>query len=141
MASDPRTIFQGVKFFWRTRNTVDITLVEHSSLNAIEIVTYDPMLDREAARLYVDNRAVIARLDHQDIDKQVHAAQLNSLDLNEEHFTHKAAFNFWTSHLLVTEFSLPERKMVMALNGIETLQIEKPQGLAPFQSPHFHTLL
>ena len=137
----PRIIFQGVKFYWKTRNTVDILLVEHPSLHVMEIVTYDPMLDREAARIYVDSKAVVARLDHRDIEKQVHATRSNSLDLNEEHFTHKAALDLLTSHLVITDYSIPERRIVVSLNGTEKLTVEKPASLAAFQSPHFHTLL
>ncbi len=141
MDSAPRIIYQGGKFYWKTRNTIDITLVEHPASDVLEIVTYDPMLDREAARLYLDSKAVVAKVDHQDIEKKLLAAQLNSISLNEKHFTHKAVFDLVASRLLVAEFSLPERRMVVALNGNDKFEVDKPAGLAPFQSPHYRTLL
>ena len=140
-ASAAQMIFQGVKFFWRTRNTIDIMLAEHRALNVTEIVTYDPTLDREAARLYVDSKVVFAQLNHQDIEKQVHAAQLNSIDLNEEHFTHKAIYDLLTNRLVIADYSVPERRMVVGLNGSDKFLVEKPAELDPYQSPHYHTLL
>ena len=141
MESTSKMIFQGVKFYWRTRNTIDIMLVKHPTFNVMEIVTYDPIIDREAARLYLDSKAVIGKLDSKEIEKQLHAAQLNSINLDEEHFTHKAAFEFLTNHLVITEYSVAEKRMVVAMNGMEEFAVEKPAALVVFQSPHYHTLL
>lgn len=136
-----KIIFQGVKFYWRTRNTIDIMLVEHPSFSVTEVVTYDPTLDREAARLYVDSKSVFARLDHREVDKQVHAAMLNSIDLNKEQITNKATFDLLSNRLVITEYSVPDRKMVVVLNGTDNFLVDKPAGLQPYQSSHYHTLM
>lgn len=138
MGPASKVICQGVKRDWETRNTINVMLVEHSSFNVLEIITYDLMLDREAPRLYVNHKAVLARLKRLDYEQPVREAKNN---FDKGRFLQRAAFDFLTSHLLILVYSLPERKIVVALRCEENIEVEKPMGLAPFQSPNYHTLL
>mmetsp|Transcript_13966 Transcript_13966/g.30851 ORF Transcript_13966/g.30851 Transcript_13966/m.30851 type:complete len:100 (-) Transcript_13966:807-1106(-) len=47
-------LFEGCKNFWSKEAMVDIIIVAHKKYGLIEIVTYAPLVDREAPRLYLN---------------------------------------------------------------------------------------
>lgn len=135
-------VFQGVKFFWRTRNTIDIMVVEHADLHITEIVAYDPAIDREAPRIYVDSDILLAKLDHGDIVAQLGFGQRNGVLITEETLTNKAKFDFIVSRLLISEYAVNTKTIMMTFQpGNEGLCCSKPEALIPYRSPHYHTLM
>jgi hypothetical protein len=46
--------FEGTKTFWKTKNSVNLTIVEHHGHDVIEVIAYEPTLQVEAPRLYLE---------------------------------------------------------------------------------------
>lgn len=136
-----RVIFQGEASLCLTGNIVDVILVEHPSFRVIEIVTYDHMIDREAPRLYVGSKAIIAELNRQGIKKQLRIARKSSPTVNEQIVVYKAIFDLITQQLIVTDFSLPKRVFAVTIDVRKQWEVVKPKDLAVYRSLHFDTLL
>ena len=47
-------IYHGSKNFWRTGDYVDIIIVLHERYNCIEVISYNPELNVEANRIYLN---------------------------------------------------------------------------------------
>lgn len=76
-------IYEGSKFFWRTRNTVDIVVVLHAELQILEIVAYEPNLDVEAPRIYLNRNILDSMLDQNEINAKIRFAQQNNVPTTE----------------------------------------------------------
>ena len=60
-------IYHGSKYFWKTRNTIEVALVVHQSKHVIEVIAYEPSLAVEAPRLYLDLEILIVKLDLDEV--------------------------------------------------------------------------
>jgi hypothetical protein len=58
-------LFVGTKTFWKTRNSVNVTIVEHHGHDVVEVVAYEPTLQVEAPRLYLEIGRVISFLEQE----------------------------------------------------------------------------
>lgn len=134
-------VFQGCKFFWCTRNNVDVSIVNHASSGIVEVVVYEPSLDVEAARIYLSLHALRSKLVQDGIDKQ------NDVAHTKVEIMKQATADFILDHLFIKEYSKDERKFeVELLFGDEhcysssNLICTKPVELRPFEMQHL-TLL
>lgn len=55
-------LFEGTKNFWRTRTMIDIIIAHHTYFNIIEIIAYNPEIDVEANRIYIDYENLVKNL-------------------------------------------------------------------------------
>ena len=60
-------IYHGSKYFWKTRNTIEVALVVHQNKHVIEVIAYEPSLAVEAPRLYLDLEILIVKLDLDEV--------------------------------------------------------------------------
>lgn len=150
-------IFQGVKFFWRTRNSLDIIIIEHKSFNVTELIAYEPTIDREAPRLYLNTALLRTKIDHTAVDAQVSFAKRNNVSHTEEWIEgiyNKAKADYLLNRLFITEFSSENKviKVEVQISSIAAesdadaedkvpLMCERPTELRPFHSPHYATLM
>jgi hypothetical protein len=58
-----KVLFVGTKTFWKTKNSVNLTIVEHHGHDVIEVVAYEPTLQVEAPRLYLEIGRIISFLE------------------------------------------------------------------------------
>ena len=79
--TEPQCIFKGSKFFWRTRNNIDINIIEHSKVGVYEVVLYEPAIDTEAKRVYLDGKVLKSKLNNEDIEEQVSFAKRNNIPI------------------------------------------------------------
>ena len=45
--------YRGSKVFWKVHSTLDVIIVKHEAEKVLEVVCVDPIMSREAARLYL----------------------------------------------------------------------------------------
>lgn len=156
-------VFQGAKCFWRTRNTVDVIIVHHTTFDVFEIITYEPSFDKEAPRVYLDNAILNTKIDEDVVEEKLKAAKEPSLRRHEvpdteklrKEVINKEKAAYILNRLFITEF-IPEKKMVkveMQFNfrdhddahatgtDISLVACARPPGLQPYKSPHYHTLM
>lgn len=149
---EPVVIFQGSKFFWRTRNTVDVTIIEHQALKMTEIVCYEPSIDLESSRVYLDSVILSGRVDHAQIEEKMSFAKRNNVPLTEKFVSdvaHQATADYILNRLFQTEFSVDSKNFEIAFqlnfrdvvieasdNNKERLIRERPFELAPFDTFH-----
>lgn len=145
-----KIIFQGVKFYWRTRNTIDVTVVEHEEQTTTEIVLFDPSLGGESPRIYLSSPVLFSKLDHDDIELQLSFAKRNCVPITEKFMDtimNKAKSDFILNRLVITEYSVELKKVVVSfqLSGVDCdsagLICEKPQVFEPFKTVHHQTLM
>lgn len=51
-----KILYRGVKTFWKTKNSIEFVLLEHTGCDVLEIVAFEPVLCVEAPRIYLDKR-------------------------------------------------------------------------------------
>lgn len=145
-------IFDGVKFFWRTRTTIDILIVKHLAQNVIEIITYEPIIDKEADRIYIDAEVLSARIDTSVVDEQVSFALRNQIALNEE-FVHGLTKTLEADYILerffITNYDIEKSILNVAVQftncdmtnpEVKLLFCAKPDELIPHEVEHFGIL-
>lgn len=64
-------IFDGSISLWRSRTNLDLLIIHHEKHSCIEVVAYNPEVDQEAPRLYLDSRVLFATFDEHEIQGKV----------------------------------------------------------------------
>lgn len=151
----PRVLYEGSKCFWRTRNTLDVTIVEHEDFAVVEVLAYDPGLDAEAPRLYLDDINLRSKVDATFIDRFVRLEKEKAMrkkitpDSRAYHqkAVDQARVDYILDRLFVKSLQADERKIVVELQfsfsdrdgetggpGVGEMVIRRPHGMHPFQS-------
>ena len=116
--SDPvtcRRIYIGSKLFWRTRNSVEITIVQHPGCNLTEIIVYEPSINVEAKRIYLNSGVLRTKLDQVEIDSTFTFTKQNDVSISVETITYHAISEFILSRLIIAEFKREECRFEVAL--------------------------
>ncbi len=149
MAETSRTdlVFQGSKFFWRTRNNIDVTIVRHTDLATVEAIAYEPSVDVEAERIYLSLPILNSKLNQDEIEAKFSFAKQNNVAHTEEfeaEVINRAISDFILNHLFIKEYSKEDRKFVVQLQFREDgsdessrLLCAKPAELVPFETKHY----
>jgi hypothetical protein len=58
-----KVLFEGTKTFWKTKNSIRLTVIEHRLHDVLEVVAYEPAIQVEAPRLYLDIELIVSLLD------------------------------------------------------------------------------
>lgn len=66
-------IYDGNKYFWRTRSNVEVKIIDHPSVNCLEVVNFNIDAYAESSRIYLDKALLYSRLNKEDIDVKVSA--------------------------------------------------------------------
>ena len=145
-----RIIYQGSKLFWRTRNTIDVTIVKHRNCSVTEVIAYEPSINVEAERIYLNSNILRTKLDQVEIDSKFSFAKQNNVPISTE-FTdsvmNHAITDFIIPRLIISEFAREERRFVVNLefrssdgDNVDELVCAKADALLPFQTKN-HKLL
>jgi hypothetical protein len=62
-----KVLFEGTKTFWKTKNSVKLTLIEHHGHDVIEVIAFEPALHVEAPRLYLEIGRIIPFLEQETV--------------------------------------------------------------------------
>jgi hypothetical protein len=146
----PRVIFLGNKFFWRSRITIDVTIVEHRAFNITEIVSFDAALDKESERIYLNSSILSTKIDHTDVETKLSFAKQNDVPHTEEFINsviHRATADYIVNRLAIAsysvetktievllEFNFRDRDLELGGDSIDKLICEKPADLEPYRS-------
>jgi carbonic anhydrase len=146
--------FDGTKFYWRTRNTVDVVIVHHKDCNTFEVIIYEPTLDKEAPRIYLNEKILMPKVDHNEIDSKLSFAKRNSLPLTEKFVSgivNKSVSDFILNRLLIKELVASEKiflvdfrideNEIMIRPDFSELICARPEALRPHQTKHFKHLM
>lgn len=140
---ESKVVFEGSKFFWKSRNTIDVWIIEHAFYDVFEIILYDPALNIETDRIYLSIGVFLKRLNHQEVDNQVSFAMRNSVALTEAYQTglnQRFIADYVFSRLHLERYSSQECMFSMRWNYMasddvweqdEPLVVPRPEGLVP----------
>eukprot|EP01032_Pedospumella_encystans_P017423 gene17423-19854_t len=126
-------IFQGSKFFWRTRNSIDVTIAQHSNSYITEIIAYEPSIDVEAERIYLNTTLLHDRLDKVAIDLKFSFAKQNNVPISTEFISsvmNNAITDYVITRLLISKFSKDESKFEVKLE-FSSRDVDESQGGQP----------
>jgi hypothetical protein len=124
-----KVLFEGTKTFWKTKNSVNLTIVEHHGHDLIEVVTYEPTLQVEAPRLYLEIGRIIPFLE-----------QETDLLLENEAALASAISNFVFNRLRISEYLPISRVLEVEVQrgfgareqGVEfQVAVDRPADLLP----------
>jgi hypothetical protein len=152
--------FDGCKHFWRTRTNVDIIVVEHKDHQIIEIVTYTPVVDREATRLYLSDDVVYSKLDHSEFEEALRLAKEPLLrrrivpdrEKLMKAIVKEAKTNYIMNRLCIEECCLETRTFKVGFqfnfrdfagdtDPANLMLVERPKHLKRLVSPHYKSLM
>jgi len=84
---EPQLLHQGTLTLWRQRVNLDLWIVDHGTVGAVEIICYCPDLDKEH-RLYVDKEMLLSKMDAALVENALQKSKEESLrqrkDFDEE---------------------------------------------------------
>lgn len=83
-SSSSLVMYQGVKYFWQSNKSLEIALVLHQSTGTVEIISYDPQLDYESARIYLKYDILILKLDKDVLDCRIRKAKESSVRSHQD---------------------------------------------------------
>jgi len=146
-------IFQGSKFFWRTRKTIDVTIVEHKGKDITEIIAYEPSLDQESPRIYLNSTILHGFLDQEAITAKLSFAKQNNVPHTATFLRNTfsaATVEFILNHINMTEYSMDMKtfavEVLLRCHGVKgedgcdrvaKLVCSAPEGLVPHETKHF----
>ena len=139
-------VFEGAKFFWRTRNTVDILIIEHKTHEIFELIVYDPSFDVEAPRIYIDSKTLMSRVDNEEIESKLSFAKRNGVPLTENFVAgvvNKVVSDYLLSRIIMKEYLTEEKKFLVDLTNGDVCGVlnEKPQLVEEYETKHYQRLM
>jgi len=153
MAMASPIIFQGSKFFWRTRTTIDVTIVEHKGEDLTEIIAYEPSLDQESPRIYLNSTILYSFLDQEAITAKLSFAKQNNVPHTATFLRNTfvaATVEFILNHIIMKEYSMDTKTFVVEVQLIrdgvnddlgcacvDKLICSAPADLVPHETKHF----
>ena len=66
-----KTLYDGTKSYWRTRETVDVRIIDHIDASVLEIVAFNVEQYDEADRLYMDAKQLYKKLENAELIEKV----------------------------------------------------------------------
>ena len=151
--SSMRCIFDGTKFFWRSRTNLDVCIVEHGKVGVYEIIFYEPSCDVEAPRVYLDQKLLRSKLDDEDIDSKLSFAKRNNVPLTEKFVASvvdKTIADYLLNRIKIDQH-VPDEKVLEvfikfsdldALTGnLKAIFRTVPEDFVPYRTKHHKILL
>jgi hypothetical protein len=151
-------VYDGTKFYWRTRNTIDVCIVQHTPVGVLEVIAYDPSFNAEAPRIYIDLKVFTSKISQTEIDSKLSFAKRNNVPLTEKFVrgVHDTMYSeFILNRLVLKEYSLDEKKMVVELSftagdleaekndhiPVRSLVCDRPEQLVPHKTSHHRLIM
>lgn len=139
-------------------------LVLHSTLDVIEVISYEPTIDKEAPRIYLKNSSLVAKLGEEEIKGKFAEAKETMLRRQQvpdnaallQEVVKSSTTEYVLNRLQIAEFDAEKKSICMEMmvnfrdcadehqpDGADASQIicAKPNQLQMFKSPHYQTLL
>ncbi|KAJ1402209.1 hypothetical protein B484DRAFT_483768 [Ochromonadaceae sp. CCMP2298] len=156
-------LHDGCKHFWRNGmkgTRLDIIIVSHKNYGLIEIATYAPGVDREAARLYLNEDLLFDLLDTSKFEESLllakepfirHRKVFDKVQLMSD-LVKESKVNYILNRLSVEEYSSQTRHFKVGFQfnfrdrdgvprTLDQLLVERPRHLKRLVSPHYQSLI
>jgi hypothetical protein len=140
LAAMEKVLFRGTKTFWKTKNRVEIAVIDHRDFDVLEVVAFEPVLQVEAPRIYVDAQVLRHILTVDDQNGELKNGQSSIIASGPDPMG-KFVFN----HLFITTFLPSSKKFVVEVRrgyrpaaehvDEEGLIVARPAHLIPCQAP------
>lgn len=141
-------VFQGAKFFWKTRNTMDVTIVYHEHHNVTEVIMFDISLGKEAPRIYINTEALESNVEQNEIEVLQNFATMNNVPISDKFLVgiaNKAKADYILKRLVITEYSLEARLVVVSLHselkGLNCRCVPPDATLVPYKTGYHQRLM
>lgn len=114
-----KCIYEGSKSYWRTRQTVDVRIIEHTDANILEIICFEVESYQDADRLYLNADKLYKKLETPELKEKVeqkreeYARQRKRVP-NEEitrTLVREAAVQFVLTRLVTSTTKAPPKKL------------------------------
>jgi hypothetical protein len=139
-----RILFSGTKSFWKTKNSVEVTIVEHGDHDVFEIIVVDSIGRFEAERIFLDALVLYARLETEEGSPEKGASDVaaeSGIFVKTRTVSDKAVSTFICNHLFIKNY-LPvseileiEVRLTYAEQQHNELMIPRPVNLPLTSSP------
>lgn len=150
MSAGNNVVFEGPKFFWRAKCTIDVVIAEHDACNVVEVICSENTTNQLANRLYLNRLGVMDKLDPLELSDRLHMA--NEMALRRRRtFDESAArvlilrevlSEYVLDRLVVLEFT--PQSLILTFQDTEDateLICNKPTNFTPARTPkEFHPL-
>jgi len=141
MSETNHLIFQGSKFFWRTRNNIDVTIVGHNHLATTEVIAFEPALNIESERIYLNSTILYSMVNQAEIEAKFSFAKQNNVPHTtkfEAEVVNGAISNYVLNRLVIKDYSKEENLFAVQLQiaDCNDLVCAKPAELLPFTTKH-----
>ena len=112
-----KQLYSGTKFFWRTKDNIDINIYLHMLSDAIEVIPFDVERHKELNRSYLSNFILLSQIE-KDAQSSVEERKMKLIEL-------KKADKFNKDVLPPDEVMLEEAKrQVLVTHILDRLQIQ-----------------
>ena len=152
-AESVQCIFDGTKFFWRTRTNLDVCIIEHNKYDIYEVIIYEPSCDIETPRIYLNGKVLRSKVEKYEVDSKLSFATRNNLPLTEKFVIgviNKCIADFLMNRINILKFVSEEMhidveiqfsQLDIALGIMEPLFCNKPDDLIPYTTKHYKTVM
>jgi hypothetical protein len=131
-----RILFKGLKSFWKTKNSVEVAIVEHS-----EVIVVDTLGRFEAARLFLDAISLRSVVEANEESAKLKCNAEGGAEADAESAYDQKICKFICNHLFITNY-LPVSKILEVEvrptyenQEHNELVVQKPADLRPCVSP------
>lgn len=150
MNAGNNVVYEGPKFFWRAKCTVDVVIAEHEVSNVVEVICSESTTKQIADRLYLDRLGTIDKLDPNELSDRLHMVKemalrrRNTFDEPSARASilREVLSEYILDRLVVLEFS--PQLLVLTFQDKEDaadLICNKPTNFTPARTPkEFHPL-
>lgn len=125
------------KIYWRPRADLDVVIVRHPLHCCLEMAIYNPELDKEAPRIFLNSQKIFEQVDQTEAQRRI-AERIQELDLQEMEYcpatVTKAVQDKMTMCYLLSSlhFNPALGLAVFAPDGgAAAMAIDHPEGLTP----------
>jgi hypothetical protein len=145
-------IFESSKCFWKSKCTLDVCIVHHSTFDVLEVIAFEPNIASESPRIFVDCNNLAHMINESDI--QEHTKKLKEPFLRRKEVPDEAKLvaqarneakaELIMNRLQVEKYSVETRTLQMILvetvcdmeKGRPRLVCMRPPGMQTYQWTH-----
>jgi hypothetical protein len=161
-SNEVEIVFEGSLSLWRAATNLDIIIIRYDTHNCLEIIAYDPFMNQEAPRMYVNLSAVVAKIDTNEFDATVLTIKEPLLKKHEDFNVaevERKTWNILVSKYITTRIALNMEQKAngqlviylksligdttktnpLASNCLDVI-MTKPANLDPMQTVHLASL-
>uniref|UniRef100_A0A7S3H489 Uncharacterized protein n=1 Tax=Spumella elongata TaxID=89044 RepID=A0A7S3H489_9STRA len=131
-----KLLYTGSKFFWRTQMNIEIDMYLHLLPYVIEVISFDPIKDHEATRIYLNYYTIQSTLEKL-VSSDLEAAKLKELAEQRFHSHGEEAESVLREHLLLQRVVtyILQRLQLDTTGGAGELMYVEEYGDGDLKSP------